>query len=149
MLITITEISILAVTALVWLANKILPFRVCPICAGVFLTWSWLLGAHFLSYQINLTIPALLMGGSIVGIAYQLEKKAGNVSAGKLLLWKVLFIPAGFIAAYGVLEGWWIAFLAALAFLLAVSTLFLRSSGGTKMRDETVGDIEKKMKDCC
>ncbi|MDO8561693.1 MAG: hypothetical protein Q7S05_02600 [bacterium] len=149
MLITITVISILAVSTLAYFAKRILPLKVCPICAGVFITWVWLLGAHFLGYPVDLTVPALLMGGSVVGIAYSLEKRSLNISAERLLLWKVLFIPAGFIAAYSILEGWWIAFLAALAFLLAVSTLFLRSSGGTKMRDETVGDIEKKMKDCC
>ena len=160
MLITITAISILAITALVWLANRSLPFRVCPICAGVFITWVWLLGAHFLGYRIDLIVPALLMGGSVVGIAYQLAplearpltglgKRSLNMSAERLLLWKVLFIPAGFVAAYSLLAQLWIALLFAVVFLFLVSFLFLSESGKTAPRGESAGDIEKKMKDCC
>ena len=150
MLITITVVSIIAIAGLVWFANKILPFTVCPICAGVFLTWVWLIGAYIWGYQINLSVPALLMGGSVVGIAYQLEKKFGNLSAGKILFWKMLFIPAGFIAAYGILERLPSVFLIAVVFLLLVSLALLSSkSSTTGFRSETVGDVEKKMKDCC
>jgi len=160
MLITITVISILAVTALAYFAKRILPLKVCPICAGVFITWVWLLGAHFLGYQIDLTVPSLLMGGSVIGIAYQLaplearpltglEKRSLNISAERLLLWKVLFIPAGFVAAYSLLAQLWTAFLFAVAFLFLVSFLLLSESGKTKSREETAGEIEKKMKDCC
>ena len=149
MLITITVISILAVSTLAYFAKRILPLKVCPICAGVFISWVWLLGAYFLGYQINLMIPALLMGGSVVGIAYQLEKKARNLSAERLLLWKVLFIPAGFVTAYSLLAQLWTVLLFAIAFLFLVSFLLLSESGKTKPREETAGEIEKKMKDCC
>ena len=149
MLITITVISILAVSTLAYFAKRILPLKVCPICAGVFITWAWLLGAYFLGYQINLMIPALLMGGSVVGIAYQLEKKARNLSVERLLLWKVLFIPAGFVTAYSLLAQLWTAFLFAIVFLFLVSFFLLSESGKTKSREETAGEIEKKMKDCC
>lgn len=149
MLVTITVVSILAVTALVWLANRVLPVTVCPICAGIFLTWVWLLGARFLGYEIDLTVPALLIGGSVVGIAYQLEKKFRGVPPSALLLWKILFIPGGFIAAYSVLEQLWTAAVFAAAFLLLAWLVFLYSSRGTKSREETVGGIEKKMEDCC
>src|SRR3989344_1549748 len=149
MTIALTVASILGITALAHFAKRILPFKVCPICAGVFITWVWLLGAHFLGYQINLMIPALLMGGSVVGIAYQLVKKARNLSAERLLLWKVLFIPAGFVTAYSLLAPLWTALLFAAAFLLLVSFWFLSGSGKTAPREEEAGDIEKKMKDCC
>lgn len=156
MLITITVTSIVAVTALVWLANKILPFTVCPICAGVSLTWAGLLAAHFLDYSVDLVIPALLMGGTVVGIAYQLEKKSRNMSTGQLLLRKTLFIPAGFIAAYGILAELWAVSAGALAFLLLVTFLLRRfnlrspdSGGLTSGSRETAEEIEKKMKDCC
>ena len=149
MTIALTVASILGITALAHFAKRILPFKVCPICAGVFLTWVWLLGAYFLGYQINLMIPALLMGGSVVGIAYQLEKKARNLSAERLLLWKVLFIPAGFVTAYSLLAQLWTVLLFAIAFLFLVSFLFLSESGKTAPRGESAGDIEKKMKDCC
>ena len=160
MTIALTVASILGITALAHFAKRILPFKVCPICAGVFVTWSWLLGAHFLGYRIDLIVPALLMGGSVVGIAYQLAplearpltglgKRSLNMSAERLLLWKVLFIPAGFVAAYSLLAQLWTALLFAAAFLILVSFLFLSESGKTAPRGESAGDIEKKMKDCC
>ncbi|MDO8593715.1 MAG: hypothetical protein Q7R59_02375 [bacterium] len=139
MLITITVVSILTVSAVVWLLNKILPFTVCPICAGVLLTWVGLVGAHFAGYEVSLVVPALLMGGSVVGVTYQLEKKLDKPS----LLWKVLFIPAGFIAAYALLEQLWIVFFLAIGFLLLTSLAFLSS------HSEASRDTEKKMEDCC
>ncbi|OGG78512.1 hypothetical protein A3A36_00430 [Candidatus Kaiserbacteria bacterium RIFCSPLOWO2_01_FULL_52_12b] len=146
MTITITVLSILTVSALVWFVNRILPFTVCPICAGVFLTWVGLVGAHFLGYQINLIIPALLMGGSVVGIAYQLEKKFRDLPVGKILLWKILFIPGGLVAAYSILEQLPAVFLIAVVFLLLVSLLLLSNAN---KRSETVIGLEKEMKDCC
>src|SRR3989344_3947912 len=132
MLITITVISILTVSAVVWLVNKVLPFTVCPICAGVFLTWVGLIIAHTIGYQVDLVIPALLMGGSVVGVAYQLEKKFKDLPAGRILLWKVLFIPAGFVVAYGILEQLSVTFLLAVVFLLLVSLSLLSSKSSTR-----------------
>ncbi|OGG64283.1 hypothetical protein A3C94_00495 [Candidatus Kaiserbacteria bacterium RIFCSPHIGHO2_02_FULL_55_17] len=149
MSIIIAVLSIFAIAALVWLANHILPFTVCPICAGVFLTWVGLLGAHVAGYEIVMTVPALLMGGSVVGIAYQLEKRYRGLSSGARTLFKVLFIPIGFIAAYAVLEQEWTVFLSAIAFLAVLTTWFVSLSRTAGPRKEAIGDIEKKMKDCC
>ncbi|MEK7661979.1 MAG: hypothetical protein AAB355_00545 [Patescibacteria group bacterium] len=147
MLIIIATISILTITAAVWLLNRALPFQICPICAGVAGTWIWLVAAHLLGYQINLVVPALLLGGSIVGIAYQSEKKLPpKISP---LLWKIVFIPAGFIAAYGLLEEQWIMFLVSLGFLLVVGSVFFFGYGGQNPREEGVKELEKKMKNCC
>jgi len=132
----------------VWFVNQIMPFTICPICAGVSLTWAWLIVAHFMGYQVVMTIPALLMGGSVVGIAFQLEKKSGDSSPGARILWKMFFIPAGFIAAYAVLEQWWVVFLFAIAFLVVISFWFL-SLRKAASAGETVKGIEKEMKDCC
>src|SRR3989344_7525178 len=141
MTIALTVASILGITALAHFAKRILPFKVCPICAGVFLTWVWLLGAHFLGYRIDLIVPALLMGGAVVGIAYSLEKRSLNISAERLLLWKVLFIPAGFVAAYSLLAQLLTVLLFAAAFLFLVSFLLLPESGKTESREETAGEI--------
>lgn len=143
MLITIAVISILAISALAWLVNKVLSLAVCPICAGTFLTWVWLVGAHFLGYEINLAVPALLMGGTVVGVMYKLEKKFSDLPSARLLLWKILFVPAGFAAAYAVLEQMWIAFFLAIGFLLLLSLALLSP------RAESAGALEKKMEDCC
>lgn len=149
MLIAITIASILVLTGLVTLINRLLPFAICPICTGSFLTWTGLVGAHFAGYEIDLVIPALLMGGSVVGIAYQLEKRARRVSAGVLLFWKTLFIPAGFVATYAVLMEWWTVLLLAITFLFLSAFAFLFPRGTTDSRTETSDNLEKKMEDCC
>lgn len=145
MLIAITVISILAISALVWIANRVFSFAVCPMCAGVFLTWMGLVGAHFLGYQIDLVVPALLIGGSVVGIAYQLEKKFAKPS----LLWKALFVPSGFIVAYSILQQMWTVVVLTGIFLVLLSLAFVSSRDTAVSRGESAGSLEKKMKDCC
>lgn len=145
MLIAITITSILVITALVWFVNRFLPFTVCPICAGSFLTWVGLLGAYRMGYAVDLTIPAVLMGGSVVGIAYQIEKKFWRPTDAPLLF-KVFFMPGGFLAAYAVLAGEWIAVLVILVFLAVVAYAFIPKrilSAGA------AATLEKKMEDCC
>ena len=149
MLIIITVLSIFLLSAITWFANRFLPFTVCPICAGVFLTWSGLLSAHFLGYEIALIVPALLMGGSVVGIAYQIEKRVRGKPAITIFLWKALFIPAGFAAAYSALLQLWSALILITVFLVLISTLFLSSNSRTDSREESIEEIENKMKDCC
>lgn len=98
MLILITVFSILAFTAVIYILNKIFKIRICPVCGGVSLTWILLVLAKYLGYEIDALIPAILMGGTVVGIAYSSEKFLLNGSYS--LLWKTFFIPAGFIAVY-------------------------------------------------
>ena len=143
---TIAIVSILAITLMTWLANKVLPFTVCPICAGVFLTWTGLVSAHLLGYQVDLVIPALLMGGSVVGIAYQLEKRAFGRSSDARMFFKMLFMPAGFIAMYAVLEGLWFVFAGALAVLAVVSFVLLSKRA---RHAEAPLRLEKELEKCC
>ncbi|OGG76300.1 hypothetical protein A2950_01710 [Candidatus Kaiserbacteria bacterium RIFCSPLOWO2_01_FULL_55_19] len=149
MLIITTVISILVISVFVSLANRILSFTVCPICAGVFLTWVGLVSAHFMGYSIDLVVPALLMGGSVVGITYQLEKKFRDSSANVLLLWKVFFIPVGFVVAYAILGQLWVAFLSGVTFLFLISFALASSSSTADSHTKATGDIEKKMENCC
>ncbi|MDP1719094.1 MAG: hypothetical protein Q8L24_01575 [bacterium] len=147
MTIFIAFISVICLTGLVWLANKILPFQICPICAGVSGTWLWLLIAYFIGIPIDPVLPAMLMGGSVVGVMYQIEKR---LPTGRLpLLWKTLFIPAGFFSAYSILMQWWIALLGALAFLGIISCVFLLPKKNNGVHKESVDKLEKQMKNCC
>lgn len=149
MLIIFSVLSILIFSGVVWVINRILPSGVCPVCAGVFLTWVWLVGAHLGGYQIDLTIPAFLMGGSVVGSMYQLERKSRGASAGARVLWKVLFVSGGFIAAYALLEQLWTVLLVAAVSLLLISLVFLSFGRASETREETAKDIERHMKECC
>lgn len=145
MFIIITIISIVAITGLVWAAGKILTFKVCPICAGVSGTWIWMLIARFLGYEIELIILAILMGGSVVGIAYQIEKRLPpNRSP---LLWKTFFIPAGFVAVYSIISSWWFAFIVLAILLVILAFRFTEREKSTQ--NSRVDDLEKEMENCC
>ncbi|MCL5795126.1 MAG: hypothetical protein M1338_02110 [Patescibacteria group bacterium] len=150
-MIIITVISIFTLSFLVWLANRFLPFKICPICAGVSGTWIWLIIGYFLGYQINLIIPAILMGGSVVGLAYQLEKKlpAESTSWHESLLWKTLFIPAGFVLTYSILTKEWLISSVVIVFLLGISFLFLSSSSKSDSNKEIIKKLKQKMDKCC
>lgn len=125
---------------------KLFSYNVCPICVGVSGTWISMLGARFLGYSVDPTVLGILMGGSVVGIAYQLEKKIANENA--KVLWKILFIPAGFVAVYGVVQSSWYVFLGALVFLPLLAYAFLKTPKQKEM-SKTVADLEEKMKQCC
>lgn len=151
----ITIVSILTLTGVMYLANRVLGFRICPICAGVSGTWIWIIFGMFADIlpasSFNL-IAALLMGGSVVGIAYQMEKlrPLHDASAGKLLLWKTLFIPTGFALVYFALTRTWGAMAVALAVLAAILVRFFGwRKKETARSDESVAELEEKMKKCC
>ncbi|KKQ07331.1 MAG: hypothetical protein A3A96_03940 [Candidatus Zambryskibacteria bacterium RIFCSPLOWO2_01_FULL_39_39] len=133
-MIIITIISILGLSLLVSRVNRFLPFRICPICAGVSLTWIWLVTGYFLGYQIDLLIPALFMGGSVVGISQQLDKKL-----------KIIFISLGFIVAYSILSENWVTLLVFLAIILLI--LFLFNNKNKKLNSNK--ELEEKIKNCC
>ena len=147
MLFVITIISIFIIGFLVWLANHFLPFRICPICAGVSGTWIWLLTGYFMGYQIDLIIPAMLMGGSVVGLAFQLGEKLDHGKS--LILWKTLFIPTGFVLAYSILFKEWLVFFVILVFLLVITYLFLSKDGSKKLDKEKIDELKNKMDKCC
>ena len=146
MTILISIASILSITLLVFWVNrlKLVPITVCPVCAGVSGTWLWMLAAYYLQFSLPEWVLTMLMGGSVVGIAYTLEKK---IPSGKsLLLWKTLFIPAGFATVYGIVFVQWKALIpAVLAIGFTVLYFFSRDGKNNKKVDY----LEEKLKDCC
>lgn len=135
-------ISIFMISGIMALLNKFLRFEICPICAGVFLTWFWLLILKFLNYNFDFLILALLMGGSAVGIAYKLGE---NIKSDKkLFLWKLISIPFGFLAFYNLIYFHWLWFILIL-FLNTILFFLLKDN----LNNQKVEDIEKKLKNCC
>ena len=155
MIIIFTLISIWALTGLAYIVRRFTPLKVCPICAGVSLTWVWMLVAT-LTGQLPITdyrLPiAILMGGSVVGLAYQIEKHlvSRKASWGTLLLWKTLFIPVGFAAIWGVLaQTWWLA-LAGVVACGVLTWAFLRRPAPLRGEEkQKVAALEKEMENCC
>jgi len=145
--ILITTVSILAITAAAWGANKLLRAPVCPICLGVGGTWLWMLSGRFLGYAVDATMLSILLGGSVAGIAYLVEKRLPQGRSP--LLWKTLFIPAGFIAAYALAVSQWALFGVTSVALVLLTVFFLLPAGAPGAESETVEELKKKMQQCC
>ncbi|HEY4524341.1 MAG TPA: hypothetical protein VJL36_01090 [Candidatus Paceibacterota bacterium] len=143
-------ISILIITATVWLATKKSAFKICPICAGVSLTWMWLLVGLWsgklapIDYQLP---TAVLMGGTVVGLMAKLESKIKPKLA---MLWKTIFIVSGFSAAASLLAGDWLVGAAGII-LAMVATLALKTTPAEmeKQTSTATKELEEKMKNCC
>ncbi|MBI2464418.1 hypothetical protein HYV57_05675 [Candidatus Peregrinibacteria bacterium] len=57
-------------------AQSFLRLRFCAVCVAVSGTWLLLLSFRFFGYNVNSTLIGVLMGESVVGLYYLLEKKA-------------------------------------------------------------------------
>ena len=152
----IVIVSIAAVTLVLYLFNKTSPFKVCPICAGVSLSLLWVSIGFY-----NGMLPdagwtmllAILMGGTVVGIAYQAEKtfrwaKENNV------LSKTLIIVAGLPLVYLAIENLALGTILIEAVLMAILIyfFFIKKSGniGPHSNDgKTISDLEKQLEECC
>ena len=142
-----TTVSIFAIAGLAWAAKKLLRVPVCPICLGVGGTWLWMVIARSLGYAVDATMLSILLGGSVAGIAYQVEKRLPQGRSP--LLWKTLFIPAGFVAAYGLVASQWILFAVMGVALVLLTAFFLVPPATSGEPSETVEELKKKMQQCC
>lgn len=143
-------LSIFIIAIIARFIGKLTPIKICPICAGVAGTWLWLLSGMltgFLPPAIYQLPAAILMGGSVVGIAYQIEKKISSQRSP--ILFKVLFIPAGFVAMYSLLLSRWIVFSPAFLLLIIFAALFIKKSKKKVENSKNIEEIKKNMENCC
>lgn len=178
MAIILTIISILIITGIVYLVNKFLPFKICPICAAVSLTWLLIslgISGGVLFSGEWLLILGILMGGTVVGIAYQFEKKIAWLRE-RGVLSKLLIVSAGFLLVYFTLINmsfsvilFELLILGILAYVLFIrngippeSARKIDGTGGfaasapvssvpaaSSEDEQKVKDIEKRLEDCC
>lgn len=141
---------ILAFTGIIFILNKIFKTKICPICGGVSLTWILLILAKYSGYEIDILVPAILMGGTVVGVAYSSEKFLLNGAYS--LLWKTLFIPAGFLAVYSFFSMPMRFFLVSLFPVLIIVLFFFVPNIIYSKEKEISKDkknIQEKLKNCC
>lgn len=149
----ITIISILLITPVIWLVSKKLKFKICPICAGVALTWFWLLVGIKLNLlsSADYQLPtAILMGGTVVGLMFKLEQ---FIKIKFVLIWKTLFVALGFMVVHSLMFANWMIFLVS-AILVVLLTFILKVSKTTlenqKLHEVSSSkELEEKMKNCC
>lgn len=150
----LTTVGLIILFALLALAVKrmVLP-SLCPICLGVSLTWltlTALMLSGLLLTTFYLLPTAVLIGGTVVGVVYQGEKK---FKAMKGFTPKLVVLLGGFILAYLFLENLsWSTLAAATTILIPLAYLFfLRPPriGTTGASSKAVEELEDKMEDCC
>src|SRR3989344_983613 len=149
-IITVTSIVLIALVA--YAANRILSFKtfkICPLCAGVSGTWLWILAASALGYwpleEYQLMLAAM-MGGSVVGIAYQIEKRMPE-SFG--MFHKLTQVVLGFIGIYFLVQLRWLE-VAIFIVLGAVPAAIAWFAAKKIHRDSPkVAALEKEMNKCC
>ena len=151
-------ISILVITGAVWTLNKVMPFKVCPVCAGVSGTWiilTVLMLKGILQHSSDMIAIAMLMGGTVVGIAYQGEKVLLWPKKWPVL-WKLMVMAIGFPAAYySVQHMSWVALIFEFAVLTLLVYIFFVRHGKSvphvphRTDPADVQDLEKKLESCC
>ena len=142
-----TMFSILAISGMGWAAKKLLRIPLCPICLGVGGTWLWMLIARALGHEVDISMLSILLGGSVAGVAYLVEKRLPQGRSP--LLWKTLFIPAGFVAAYALVAPQWALFAVTGVVLILLTAFFLVPPAASGEQSETVEELKKKMQQCC
>src|SRR3989344_1296003 len=151
--IIIALVLVAGITLGVKAANKFLPFSVCAICAGVSGAWvllSFAILTDLAQAAVYLSVITLLMGGTVVGIAYQAEKKFGW--QGEKSFWlRFAIIAVGFYAAHvavGSLS--WPVFVFELAVLSALAYLFfVRRDASAGPHSPEAEKLEKELENCC
>src|SRR3972149_8869501 len=93
----------------IWLAVGVLlkknfKIKICAICATVVSTWMGLMVLKLVGFDINKIILAILMGQSVTGFMYLLEREAKSTNK-NLLLMKPLVIIFGTLIVYWIIGG--------------------------------------------
>lgn len=127
--------------------------NICPICIVVSLIWFGLSAGVAWGYLAPATylIPvALLMGGTVVGIAYLGEKKC-RWAAQHQLLWKILVIAGGMPFAYLLIMNLnKLIVVVELIILLKIAYFFfIKQSSKPASGSKEISKIEEQMERCC
>jgi len=150
-LLSITLASIMVLTALAWLLRRAVLPRLCPLCAGVAGTWIGLLTAYAAGVTLDLRLPALLLGGSVVGLAGLGEAALAGRAPGAVLAWKTAFVAIGFGTAYALLLPVWPGVALGAALLTTLLALPWRIAPRSTVRPGTDGQerLLAQLKNCC
>jgi hypothetical protein len=146
-IVLISVLSILAIAAAAWAANRMLRASLCPVCLGVGGTWLWMLAARHLGLSFDTSMLPVLLGGSAAGVAYQLEKRLPPGRSA--LLWKSLFIPAALVAAYGIAVPDWSALAVAAVATAVLTVVFFIPPRAQAQDSAAVEKLQEQMKKCC
>lgn len=153
--ILILVVGILTFTGIGFVVKILTHRAVCPICMGVSGTWLSLSIAVVATYLPLATweMPiALLMGGSIVGIAYQGVQRIAWAAA-RPVLWKTLVLVPGFALAHAALRNLSLVVIVIEMIILSIImyAYFWRTRARqyAEYRGGRLAAIKKQLKNCC
>ena len=128
--------------------------KICPICAivsGIWLILSAGVAWGYLELSAFMVPIALLMGGTVVGIAYQGERKLSWASTHPLS-WKALVIFLGMPTAYFFLNNLskQIVIIELVSLILISYLFFVNRPRPSELKsNKRIRDIEEQMEKCC
>ena len=114
-------------------------YSICPLCviiSGVWLLMSALVAWRVVSIAIFQLPIALLMGGTVVGIAFKNQN------------YKKLIIAVGMPIAY-LLITYLTKTVVAVEFVVMIAVAYLLFIKNGSADTKRIGDLEKKMEQCC
>lgn len=134
-----------------------LPFNVCAICIAVSATWLILIGMWFFGIYVSLILLAILMGMSISGIMYKLEKLFSEKNLNNFWIIRIVIVLGGMYSVYALLNKQWnlLVFIIILSLILVsiFSLLFQGTTHGDVINEQKKlgrkSSIIKKLDDCC
>ena len=130
-------LSIALLTLIFWALHKARIIPVCPICAGVVITWvGGVVALYFGAWWANPMIIAILMGASMGAIADKYGNKFG-------LLWKSAVVLLGLPAIYFLVQKLLWQGLGLVVIFLILTVFLYRSN------KEVSSDKKDLFKDCC
>lgn len=129
-----------------------LKIKICPVCVAVSFTWLLIsagIAAGLLESENWKLIMAITMGGTAVGVAFQMEKRFGW--RGSMI--RIVIITIGFILAYfavGNISLWTLAAEAIIILILGYLFFVFKVGNGANTADsKKLKELEEKMKNCC
>lgn len=140
--------SIVVIAILAWGVRRISGIAICPICGGVAGTWLLILVLRALAIETDPAIVAMLIGGSAVGMAYQVAKRIPEDRAPGL--WLAIAVPLGFAAAYGVAYAEWpLAAAGVVGYGITAWVFRSVNTQGQSKKSPAVERLKKEMEQCC
>lgn len=154
---TTVLVSLTAVALIALSLRAYTPLRLCPVCAGVVVTWAWLLALVTLRpelYEVYRLPIAILMGASVAGGMRALGERIA-LPAVQSAAWKVAFVTAGVGAVHAIVSLAELTeimlWLGAVALVAGIGLLSGRSGAerATEAAGSKVARIKKEMEECC
>ncbi|MEK7481446.1 MAG: hypothetical protein AAB633_01730 [Patescibacteria group bacterium] len=134
--------SIVVLYAAGLLAQQIVRRRFCALCVSVSLTWLWLLVAYVSGRVDDALLIGILMGGSVVGLMYLLQRRLPERFSLFRLPYVVSMVAVVYVVLGGRTGGWTAVVALAALWVIFIAVYLFRAHG-------RVAGVAQKIIACC